>query len=271
MTAVVLAQTDGSFPRLNFSSVALTRQAKESTRTAPIQRGGVASFTADLLLSTGVSGSASIVQKMTNDLVGEIQEWLTLSRSVPEVEREVVILLPPNRQRVVTMTARNAGRARPLIDVDLATTDVPEEPDVMARLRAASAQGDERAFIRVCQTINWQIRSADDHIAAIQLALAAGAHLAARHLALEAAQRFPDHVEIQKYAHVLSPPSVTKSTLPADPSVKANRDWLSTHGDLYRGQWIVLHNGQLLAAASSPDALNVEIGNTRGTLMTKVY
>jgi hypothetical protein len=271
MTAAVLAHADWSFPRLNGSSVALNRPTKESTRTAPIQRGGAASVTADLLLSTGVSGSASIVQEMTNDLVGDIQEWLALSFSMPEVEREVVALLPPNRQRVANVTARNAGRARPLVDVDLATIDVPEEPGVMTRLRAASAQGDERAFIRVCQTIDWQTRSANDHIAAIQLALAAGAHLAARHLALEAAQRFPDHVEIQKYAHVLSPPSVTKSTLPADPSVKANRDWLSTHGDLYRGQWVALQNGQLLGAASSPDALNVEVGNTRGVLLTKVY
>jgi hypothetical protein len=179
----------------------------------------------------------------------------------------VVALLPPNRQRVVNVVAHNAGRTRPPVDVDGATTDVPEEPGVIARLQAASTQGDERAFIRVCQTIDWQARSANDHIAAIQLALAAGAHLAARHLALEAAQRFPDHVEIQKYAHVLSPPSVTKSTLPADPSVKANRDWLSTHGDLYRGQWVVLQNGQLLVAASSPDALNVEVGNTRGALL----
>ncbi len=109
MTAAVFAHTDWSFPRLNGSSVALHRLAKEGTRTAPIQRGGVAVGAADLFLSIGVSASASIVQNMTRDLVDDIRERLTI---------------------------------------------VPEGPDVMARLRATSSQGDERAFIRVCQTID---------------------------------------------------------------------------------------------------------------------
>jgi hypothetical protein len=271
MTAAVLAQTDWSLSRPNGSSVFFNQSVRGSERIAPIRRDSITPVAPDFWLSTGVTGSASAVQQMTNDLIADLKEWLAPSVELLGVEREVVALLPPNRQRVVNVVVQNAGRARPLVDVDVLTTDVPEEPGIMARLQVAAGQGNERAFIQVCQTIDWQTKSADDHITAIQLALAAGAHLAARHLALEAAQRFPDHVEIQKYAHVLSPPSVTKSTLPADPSVKANRDWLSTHGDLYRGQWVALQNGQLLGAASSPDALNVEVGNTRGALLTKVY
>lgn len=271
MTAAVFAHADWSLARPNGSSVFFNRPVRGSERVAPMRRDSITAVAPDLWLSTGVTGSASAVQQMTNDLIADLQDWLALSVALPEVEREVVALLPPNRQRVVNVVAHHADRARPLVDVDALTADAPEEPGVMARLQATAEQGNERAFIQVCQTIDWQTKSADDHIAAIQLALAAGAHLAARHLALEAAQRFPDHAEIQKFAHVLAPPSVTKSTLPADPSVKANRDWLSTHGDSYRGQWVVLKNGQLLGAAAAPDALNAEVGNARGALLTKVY
>ncbi len=36
------------------------------------------------------------------------------------------------------------------------------------------------------------------------LALMAGAHLAARYLAMEGAERFPDHAELQKMAHMVT-------------------------------------------------------------------
>jgi len=63
---------------------------------------------------------------MTNDLIADLQDWLALSVALPEVEREVVALLPPNRQRVVRVHVRYAGKAKPLISLD----DIDVEPDI---------------------------------------------------------------------------------------------------------------------------------------------
>lgn len=270
MTTVVLAATESPSPPLNGFSVALSQAAKHDARVARhLTR--MSSALTDLYVSTGVSQSASIIQLMAGELASDIQEWPSLTDDMPEIEREVVVLPPPNRRRLVTVHARYKGKARLPVDYDTAQTSIHLEPDVMAPLQACAARGDERAFISAYQAIDWQTRSPGDHVMAINLALTAGAHLAARNLALQAAKLFPSHPEIQKYARVLAPPTVTKSSLPIDPSVRANRDWLSKYGDSYRGRWVGLRNGQLLGSASSLEALAEKIGDTNGVLLTKVF
>ena len=140
----------------------------------------------------------------------------------------------------------------------------------MEQLQAAAETGDERAFVTACRAIDWQSRSPEDHIRAIDLAFTAGAHLAARELAVQGAEIFPDDPVIQRYARVLAPPVVSKSMLAADPSIGANRDWLSTHGDSYLGQWIGLRNGHLLGSSTSLAGLIGQIGDTNGALLTRV-
>jgi len=63
---------------------------------------------------------------MTNDLIANLQEWLALSATRLEVEREVIALLPSNRQRVVDVHVSYAGKARPLISLD----DIDIESDI---------------------------------------------------------------------------------------------------------------------------------------------
>jgi hypothetical protein len=92
-----------------------------------MRRDSITPVAPDLWLSTGVSGSASVVQQMTNDLIDDLQDWLALSVSLPEVEREVIALLPPNRQQVVNVHVRYTGKAKPLISLD--DIDVELDPD----------------------------------------------------------------------------------------------------------------------------------------------
>ena len=55
------------------------------------------------------------------------------------------------------------------------------------------------------------------------------------------------------------------------PDLRANRDWLMRHGDLYRGQWVALRNGELLGSAPSLQTLVAKIGDTKSILVTKVF
>ncbi len=141
----------------------------------------------------------------------------------------------------------------------------------MLQLESAAKLGDERAFLAAQKMIDWQRRQPEDFISAVQLALSAGAYLAARRLSAKGAERYPNHAELQKYARILAPPKVTRSNRPPDPTLRANRDWLMTHSDSFQGQWVALRNGKLLGSATSLEALVAQIGDTKGILLTKVY
>jgi hypothetical protein len=151
------------------------------------------------------------------------------------------------------------------------TSDRPAIDYEMLRLQAAAQSGNERAFIAAHHSINWSRRSADDFLQAIQWALAAGAHLAARNLATRGAERYPDYDELKKYARVLAPPKIIQRNLPPRPDLRANRDWLMRHGDLYRGQWVALRHGEFLGAAPSLQALTEKVGESPDIFFTKVF
>jgi hypothetical protein len=134
----------------------------------------------------------------------------------------------------------------------------------------AAELGNEVLFVRALSQINWAHRPASDYVRGVRLALAAGAHLQARSLATQGAQRYPDHVELQKMARILAPPRVVRTGLPADPSLRADRQWLQANRSRYAGRWIALKQGRLLAAGETVSELRAKLGDLRGTLVTKV-
>jgi Arc/MetJ-type ribon-helix-helix transcriptional regulator len=112
----------------------------------------------------------------------------------------------------------------------------------------------------------------EDLVQAMRQALETGEAGRARQLALEGAQRYPAHAELQRYARVLAPP--TARVVPASPmsraSVKANGAWLHTHRTAYYGRWVALRDGALVRAADSFEALVAAVGDPTGLLLTKV-
>jgi hypothetical protein len=141
----------------------------------------------------------------------------------------------------------------------------------MQQLAAAADQGNEAMFLKAKQTIDWSQRPAVDFSCAIRWALAAGAFMAARNLATQGIEQYPDHQELQKFAYLLAPPKVLQRNLPPDPSIRANRDWIRIHSAQYRGQWVALRSGELLATASSLHVLTHQLGISRDILFTKVF
>ena len=148
---------------------------------------------------------------------------------------------------------------------------VDDLPDVaMQQLAAAADQGNESMFLTAKQTIDWSRRPAADFARAIRWALAAGAYLAARNLATQGAEQYPEHQELQKFAYLLAPPKVIQRDLPPDPSIRADRDWLIAHSHEYRGRWVALRRGELLASAASFNDLADQVEVKPGILFTKV-
>lgn len=151
------------------------------------------------------------------------------------------------------------------------TDDFIEIDQEMIQLEIAANAGDERAFLAVHEAMNWSGRPPEDFIYVIQLALSVGAYQVARHLSTQGAEYYSQHSKLQKYARILSPPKVIRNDLPPDPTLKTNRDWLKTHSESYRGQWVALRDGQLIGSADSLKSLVDQIGNTEDILLTKVF
>lgn len=71
------------------------------------------------LVSSGISVSANKVQQQVEDLAVELHGWSTTHETRPvDVEHEVVTLMPPKQQQVVSVQVQNQGRANPLICLD---------------------------------------------------------------------------------------------------------------------------------------------------------
>lgn len=145
--------------------------------------------------------------------------------------------------------------------------------DQLAHLAVASATADEEQFVEAYQSVNWALEPARSYARGVRMALAAGAHRIARKLANEGTERFPDHRELQKMASILAEPTVRQSSSPADAGLAANRDWMKSHRNQYKGRWVALQAGHLLGVADTMTQLIAQIGEIRNRriLVTQVF
>ena len=149
--------------------------------------------------------------------------------------------------------------------------DVTEDGgDTIAMLEITAETGDETAFVQAASEIDWSQRPATDFARAVRSALAAGAHLLARKLADYGHRLYPPYEELAKMAHILAPPRAMRANLPPDPSVRANLEWMRTHAVEYRGQWVALKDGVLLATAPTARELKDKLPTTDGLFLTRV-
>jgi hypothetical protein len=190
----------------------------------------------------------------------EVPDWLILNKQF-EIEVEL-----PN----VSGSSTGTSSAYDYMSREITFNSLPDLQ--MAQLEAFAEIGSEEAFVSIANAIDWSERSSDDFENAIRLALLVGAHLKARNLALEAVDYFPDNIELQKFSRMLAPPRVIKVDIPANPNLRANRDWLVTHANEYRGRWIALRGGELLASALSLKEIIDQVGDlkNREILVTQV-
>lgn len=153
----------------------------------------------------------------------------------------------------------------------LAPTSATAPDYQMALLQLAADQSNEAGYLAAYRQIDWAMRPAADILLATQWALQASAHGLARELAQFGAERFPTHAELQKYARILAPPRTIANNLPPRPDLRANHIWLKQHSALYRGQWIALQNGQLLATAHSFTEITERFSDPHGIFFTKIF
>ena len=137
-------------------------------------------------------------------------------------------------------------------------------------LAYAALERDQKVFVEGKRLINWERQPARNYIKGVRLALDSGADLIARELAMDGASRYPDNEDLQKLAHILAPPRLVESNIPAKPSVKSNNDWLFANTQNYRGKWVALRSGELLHIGDTVEEVRAQIKNIEGVLITLV-
>jgi len=153
---------------------------------------------------------------------------------------------------------------RPQADAELS-----EQQPALARLELAVNKRSEQAFINALQEVDWEDRQAREFARAIKLALNIGAPTAAQQIYNKGVARYPNHADLQRYARLFAPTRTATRTLPPNPTLTANREWLKSHRSEYRGQWIAIRNGELLETASSLEELIARVGDTTNVLLTR--
>lgn len=96
---------------------------------------------------------------------------------------------------------------------------------------------------------------------------------AAWKIATEGLKHFPEHAELQKYAYILAPTKVTSVDRGGHPEIGADHEWMKKNRLEYRGRWVAIKNGQLLASGKNLDEIVEQIGEIKNTgiLVTAIY
>jgi len=72
-------------------------------------------------------------------------------------------------------------------------------------------------------------------------------------------------------ASAWQPPRVLRTDLPPQPDVLLDHEWIKAHSEEYRGRWIALRRGELVAAALTGSELRRKLGSAKGLFVTRLY
>ncbi len=147
-----------------------------------------------------------------------------------------------------------------IFEPDKTATLSPAE--LLEQLTAFEQTDSVTRFNQLYQAIEWQTVAAPHFIKAIELAIWFNLPERAAHLAQRGQERFPAHTDLHYWAQVLAPPQVVSQTPVAEETgqaretgQQASAHWFKTQADRYRGQWVAVQDGQLLATATTRQAV----------------
>ncbi|MBC6481563.1 MAG: hypothetical protein GDA56_31230 [Hormoscilla sp. GM7CHS1pb] len=116
--------------------------------------------------------------------------------------------------------------------------------------------------------------TAEEFVTAMRSQLLAGDFYAAQKLSTEAIEQYPDREEVKKLAYLLAPSVVTVDRdTPRYRDTQMNQDWIEQNRMQYKGRWIALKDGKLLADGPHIDEIGQQLGDLRNTgiYVTAIY
>ena len=151
--------------------------------------------------------------------------------------------------------------------------DIDDSAEGVDALEALARKGEREGFLRALNQINWSLAPSTGLGRALDLALSLDLAAQASELAQIGAARFPDDTQLAQAARVLAPPVVRTLQHERVGDLHASQDWLREHSGSYRGQWVVVREGQLLGSAPALAELRELLArenNPSTTIVTRV-
>ena len=141
----------------------------------------------------------------------------------------------------------------------------------LARLLQSKAKQGSQSFAQTVQSIDWSLQSPELFLHAIDLALALDMSTVATQLARDGFRQFPNHARLQDAHTVLAPKNARTLDEVGDDGIADSMREANKQAEKYRGQWVALKEGEVLAAAATLKLLHSHLPLAdRTILITKV-
>lgn len=141
----------------------------------------------------------------------------------------------------------------------------------LRHLLEIKAKQGSQSFAQTVQNIDWALQTPELFLHAIDLALALGMSTVATQLAREGFRRYPNHARLQSAHMVLTPVKAHALPETGDASIANSMREINLQMEKYRGQWVALKEGEVMAAAATLKALHSQLqSDDRSILITKV-
>lgn len=137
-------------------------------------------------------------------------------------------------------------------------------------LYRSAGELDEARFRRELGGVDRTAWTAESFREVVRLAVAVGAVSTAAELAREGVERFADDPQLRETARVLAPPAARTVARRTELEPDKDRAWIAANRDEYRGRWVALHNGDLVAVAETPERLVEELNGREDVFLTRV-
>lgn len=140
-------------------------------------------------------------------------------------------------------------------------TDFDTHSDFLVWLYELVSTGSQKEFIEAVENVDWRTKIPQEVKQTIDLALELGCHSIAGELAAKGHKMFPHDPTLERIARVLAPPELVRAGVPAVPGLNDSVKWFEEHREQYRGQWVVIRNGELVSTADSREELDTVLEN----------
>lgn len=119
---------------------------------------------------------------------------------------------------------------------------------------------DRASFQAVLERVNWSERTPAELMQAIQVALQLELLRLAYRLAEMGHQLFPDDPTLATAAHVIAPPKIIATDVPAKPGLEVSMRWLNENAKHHIQMWVAVKDGQLMGEATKRPELIEALG-----------
>lgn len=153
------------------------------------------------------------------------------------------------------------------------TTSSEFDNPLLQAIEEAAAKADRETFAVIVRQVPWPEYQPYELTRAIDLCLSLDLLPLALDLITSGRRIFPSDKKIETAARILSPPNIVTARPSRATGIEESKLWITSNSINYKGKWIAVHNGALLAEARTAEALYCKIGKSKknpNTIIVKV-